>query len=141
MSVKKICDDYLSLRAQYELAKEHAASLHAAMQHAKVALIDAMLAEGMKGYPRDDGIRITLKRSFQCSVTQENQDAIREWLLEEQGDDAPYVKEVVDKQALLVLLKEQHEKGTELPEFLRVSARPDLSVSGWKNRREEESDD
>lgn len=138
MSISKICDDYLAARHEWEEAKKFASHLHDRVEAKKTQLIDAMLAENMRAYPRKDGLLISLRRSFSCSVTQENTDQIREWLVEKLGDDKPYVKEVVDKPALTEHLKEMAETTdlADFPEFLRVSTRPDVAVRGW-NRDDE----
>lgn len=140
LSLNDLCDTYYLARRNWDKAKEETAYRYKLMEVAKARLIDEMLAQNMRAYPRTDGTLISLRRQFNVSVTKENTDQIREWLIETFGDDEPFVKEVVDKAALTAHLKEMSEHAMQIkyPEFLHVSTRPDVSVRGWTNKEAEE---
>ena len=140
MSVKAACDIYYEWRRRHQEAKAAAADIAQRLWHAEQALIDAMLNEDMKTMKREDGTTVSLRRKFSCSVTQKNQDDIRDWLVERFGDDSEYVKEIVDKPALAAklqsMLDEDEIEIDNLPEFLSASTRPAVSVRGWGNLEE-----
>lgn len=145
MSVSTAKNRYFAARRCYEDAKALANGFAADMQRAKAQLIDEMVNEGTRTIGGEDGTTVSLRRSFTCSVTKDNYDAIREWLMDALGDDSPFVKEVVDKPSLQEKLREMVDDDgvdiTTLPQFLRVSARPDVSVRGWKGMKEGSEDE
>lgn len=144
MTTAQAVEAYIQARAHHDECKAVASEAYSAMMRAKARMIDEMLNEETKSIKREDGVTISLRRSFTLSVTKDNTDAIREWLIEAYGDDSPYVKEVVDKKALTDKVKAEVEAGADeqdLPEFLAVSTRPDVTVRGWRNAEKEDEDE
>jgi len=131
-------DAYYEARAEYEAAKELSDAAHKKWRRAEAELVDFMLEQGIKKFSRDDGTTPLLARSCTISCTKGNFDDIREWLRQDIGDDADFVTEVVDKSALLELVKKRIEEDmwdeSDFPEFLKVNTRPTLRVDGWAKR-------
>lgn len=135
MNLNTLIESYYEARRKDDEASEAKKRTYDVLKHTERTLIDAMLAEGMPSIRRDDGTTVSLRKSLSFSCTQENMDQIREWLVAEFGDDAPFVAEVVVKKSLTEKLAELLEAGSdesEMPQFLNVSTRPTISVRGWK---------
>ncbi len=141
MTVQDRLDEFYLAKENYERAHEISAQAHGIMKGAELSAVDAMLEEGVKSMGRDDGTHVSLRKQFQCSVTVDNEDQVREWLTEVEGDDAQFVVEKVHKPALLEWMKEKFEKAVmdegEVPEFLKFTQHPALTVRGWKTRKAE----
>jgi hypothetical protein len=135
-TINELCQSFYDARRIYEEAKWIATERKREMDAIKSDLIDEMLNSRTRAVDRDDGTRISLRRNFSCSVTKDNQQQIRDWLLATTGDDTPFVREVVDKKVLSEELRSMvDERGvnlSDLPVFLKVDVRPNLSVYGWK---------
>lgn len=131
-------DDYYQARAHYDECRAMSNEADRARRKAEAKVVDAMLDESCEGMKRNDGTSIALRQQFSLSVTVDNQDMIRGWLVETEGDDAPFVEEKVNKEALIELVKARiHQSEVpeeDFPDFLNVSTRPGLSVRGWKTR-------
>ena len=138
MNLKDKIANYYEARAAYEQAKAQADALYHQMKRDENAVVDAMLDEGTRSMGLDDGTNVSLRKSFTISVTKDNFDSIRSWLMDTVGDDADFVEEVVSKPALLDFLKASVDTGKmfeeDVPEFLRLSTRPTVSVRGWTKR-------
>ncbi len=137
--IEKLYEDYCEGRKKYERAKMHADACYSDLESIKSKMIDEMLNSKIRAFDPSNGecTRIGLRREFSCSVTKENTQQIRDWLLTQYGDDMPFVKEVVDKAALIFQLKKEVEEANfdvdDYPEFLKVSTRPNVVAYGWKN--------
>jgi hypothetical protein len=128
---------YYEARSAYDEAKKISDDLDKIRRTRESELVSFMIENQIKNVKLDDGTTPTLVNSVSISVTKDNFDAIREWLLDTIGDDADYVEEVVSKPAVLELVKKKLEGGsdpTEMPAFLKCDTRPTLRVSGWKGR-------
>lgn len=138
MTLRDLMNRYLDARLAWDEAHAISIDMHHKMRQAEAALVEAMLAQQLKTAKGDDGVAYNLKRSFNCSVTKDNTDAIRDWLVETEGDDEPFIEEKVSKPALTEYLKKKVEDGVpedSFPAWLKVSSRPTLSVPGYKDWR------
>ena len=139
MTVLEKIDSYLAARTEYERIHEESQKAHAAMRATEYELVDGMLNDGVPSIGLDTGVHVSLRKQFQCSVTQANEDQVREWLTETCGDDSQFVIEKVNKPALLEWLKARFEKAEmdedSVPSMLKLSTRPGITLRGWKNRK------
>lgn len=135
-SVTVACDNYYLARSEYERVKAEANRLKLIMDKRKNLLIDEMLATKLKNFKRDDDTSVNFRRAFSISVTKENSEDIRQWLVDTLGDDSEFVKEVINKPALAERLEDMVTKEVitleAIPQFLHVSTRPEIVVRGWK---------
>lgn len=106
----RLAASYFEARTEYEHlsdlandAKKHYDSVSAQLAQLMEEIGDAHFFK--------DGLQVGTRRHFGVSVTQKNSDAWRTWLAESFGDDAPYLKEVVDKGTLQEDLKNKLESG------------------------------
>ncbi len=138
MTVLTKIDEYLSAREFYEGIHEQSQKAHKAMRGAEYDLVTSMLDEGTQNVGLDSGIHVALRKQFQCSVTVDNEDRIREWYTEQEGADADIVHEKVNKPALIEYLKHKFEKDNwdvdSVPEHLSLTTRPSITLRGWKTR-------
>lgn len=138
MDLKTKIADYYETRARYEEAKAASDALYHEMKRGENEVVDEMLNDGTRSIGLDDGTNVSLRKSFTVSVTKDNFDSTRAWLMETTGDDSDFVEEVVSKPALLEHLKGKVESGDmleeDVPEFLRLNTRPTVSVRGWTKR-------
>lgn len=144
MSVIDKANTYLAARQAYDLIHKESQATHKAMKMAEYDLIDAMLNESAPSIGLDidgDGekdVTISLRKQVSCSVTKENEDEIRNWLVEMNGSDEDFIVEKVHKPALLEWLRERvGEDMTDesvLPASLKFSTRPGLQVRGLNSK-------
>lgn len=138
MTVLDAIDTYLNAREFYEGIHEQSQKAHKAMRAAEYELVDNMLDEGVPSVGLDTGIHVSLRKQFQCSVTVDNEERIREWYTEKEGGDGDIVHEKVNKPALIEYLRHKFEKEDwdeeSVPEHLNLTTRPSITLRGWKNR-------
>lgn len=136
MELKKHVDDFLMAKEIYDTAHLASQQAHKAWKQAEADFIDAMLNAQVKTFKHlETGETFGLSEHFGISVTQNNTDAVRAWLVDEDGDDAPYLTEVCDKKSVtafvrgLVETNRQEGRGDEdgIPDFLKLKTRPILS--------------
>lgn len=143
MTVLEKLDDYFAARALYDDIHAESKVAFSAWRAAEYELIEAMLKEKRpvvsEGVFGGQHLLVSLRKQFGCSVTIENEDRIREWLTEVEGSDADFVVEKVNKPALLEHLKQRIDDAlldeSEVPDFLKLSSRPGITVRGWKDRK------
>jgi len=135
MTILQKIDDYLAAREAYEEIHEQSAKAHKAMRASEYELVDTMLNDGVPSVGLDSGLHVSLRKQYSCSVTVGNEDQIREWLTEVEGDDTQFVHERVNKPALVEWLKETEKEPDDVPEFLKLNTRPGITVRGWKTRK------
>ena len=141
MTILEAIDAFYEAREEYDRLHEMSSAAYATMKDAERAAVDKMLEEGTKSVGRDDGTHVSLRKQFSCSVTVDNENQVREWLTEVEGDDAQFVVEKVHKPALVEWMKKKFEGETmdegDVPDFLNLSTSPALTVRGWKSRMKE----
>lgn len=131
----RLAASYFEARTEYEHlsdlandAKKHYDSVSAQLAQLMEEIGDAHFFK--------DGLQVGTRRHFGVSVTQKNSDAWRTWLAESFGDDAPYLKEVVDKGTLQEDLKNKLESGElhqdDVPDWANLKTQPIITVKGWK---------
>ena len=134
--LNKKLDNYYAKRRDYEAKKKVSNDAHKAWRAAEAEVVDEMLSQKVKSLERDDGTKPGLVKAVALSVVQANAEAIREWIVEQVGDDKDYVDTVVSKSAVGELVKKLIEKDkwdeSDFPAVLSVSTRPTLRVTGWK---------
>jgi hypothetical protein len=141
MTAQSKIADYYEARAYWDRVHAESSAAHTAMKRAETEAVEAMLDEDITSIGRDDGTHVSLRKQFLCSVTEHNEDRVREWLTEVEGDDAQFVVEKVHKPALVEWMKDKFEQAVmdegDVPEFLKFTQRPALTVRGWKTRKAE----
>lgn len=135
---------YLALREQHKEADRVAKQLYWAKMGAERALVEAMEASDSGSKKSlSTGVVVSLRNHVDCSVTIENQDQIREWLMEEFGDDKDYVEEKVIKAEITKLCKKRIKAAKEknedphsleiatpdVPDFLKLKTLRKVSVT------------
>lgn len=135
-----LADVYYDARRNYDRKKAESNAADAERRQAEFALVEYMIEHQIKDFGRMDDTKLILVASVSISVTKDNFDSIRAWLLESEGDDKDYIETVVSKPAVLELVKKKIKAGddvTDLPEFLKADTRPTLRVNGWNGVAEE----
>lgn len=127
---------YYEARRDYEEKKRVATEAEKHRRRLEAELVDYMLEHGIKSVDRADGTKPLLAKNVSFSCTKDNADAIREWIVEQVGDDKDFIETLPSKSAVGELVKKLLEKEkwdeTDFPAFLSVSTRPGLRVTGWK---------
>ncbi len=145
MTVQTALENYYACRAHYDQVHNLSSIAHKNMKDAERLAVDAMLDEGTKSIGLDDGTHVSLRKQFNISVTVNNEDQIREWLTEVEGDDSEFIHEKVNKAAVVEWMKIQIlEVGDldegDVPDFMSFSQHPGLTVRGWKTRETGETE-
>lgn len=133
---------YITARKEQNKIKELSKAAEAVRRKAEAELVDAMVDAGMKSFKLEDGTSVNLRKRFDCSVNQDNNDQVENWLRETEGDVSPFQKLVLYKPAIVKMLKERAEREeldeTKIPDFLNLRTTPGITVRGLK---ELETDD
>lgn len=126
---------YFEARTEYEYLKDQAEDAKRKMDSLAFQLVDVIDQCGGDHYFKD-GMRVDTKRHFGISVTQENSDAWRSWLSDRYGDDAPFLKEVVDKPSVSERIRTELEGDSlvadQVPDWANLKTTKIISVTGWK---------
>ncbi len=139
MDLKEHAHLYLRSRVEYETAKKETARLEKEWRQTEKDMIDAML-DKKESFFRIHGTELSfgLSEHFGISVTQDNSDSVRAWLVETEGDDGPFLVEIPSKPAIAEHVKKLvatnrlrgNEDSEGIPEFLKLKTRPTLSCRG-----------
>jgi hypothetical protein len=135
-TLNDLLEEYTSTRLTYDDA--HAISAAADKEHkaAKAKLVDQMIADEQRGVKLDNGLAFNLRNQFSISCNKENEEDVKEWLHGHYGDVNEFTVEKVDKKTVEERLQADIE-GEQLdefdvPEFMKLKTRPDVSCTGWK---------
>jgi len=137
-TLNNLTDIYFAARDQYELAKKRSDLMHEEWRATERNLVDYMIENGIKKVGRADGTTPMLVNAVSISVTQENYDAISQWLKDTLGDDKDFLVTIPHKPTILDYVKKQIAEGSDpsdFPVFLHCDTRPTLRVDGWKTRQ------
>ncbi len=134
--ISELIEDYITTRLAYDDA--HAISSQADSEHkaVKAKLVDAMVEAREKGKKMDFGLSFHLRSVFSIACNKGNEDDVKEWLHDRYGDLEQFTEQKVDKKTVEERLKSDIE-GEELdqfevPDFMNLKTRPDVSCTGWK---------
>ena len=133
--ITTLFEAYKAQREIAENAKAWSTKQNKILSTIKYGLVELMLEEQVKTIGTEDGCSLGLRRHVGFSSTEDNREQIRDWLVEETGDDQPFMEEVVSKKALNELVTKRVDAGSnenDFPDFLKVNLHPDISVLGWK---------
>jgi hypothetical protein len=130
---------YYEMRQRHDVAKRTASEAYKAMKAAEAELVESMLEAGISRLDyMNDGTKLHFRGIVNISITEENEPAIREWLIKNYGDDNPFMLERLSKKSVSEQIKKDMEAGelheTDLPEELKFSQIPGISVTGWNDR-------
>lgn len=136
-AIEALWQNYCDARAAHETAQAEEVSTSRSKRDAEEALINGMLAIGMRT-AEIDGRAFSLRRQVNISVTKDNEDDVRGWLAIELGQDAAqdYLEVKVKRFAVERMVKEGLREGKDpesYPKFLKLYDRPRISVRGWDN--------
>jgi hypothetical protein len=115
-------DQFLEARRLHDRVKKQAASCYDAMRSIEAELVAEMQEKDMRAFTTLDGTKVHLRRYETCTVTQENEMLVREWLRETHGDEYGFERSSLNKPAIVGFIRGCIENGkfneTELPDFL-----------------------
>jgi hypothetical protein len=144
MSKETLIEDYIQTRLDYD--RIHAESTKAWADHlrAKGKLRDWLLDSPEKAIPLKNGLSFHLRNQFTISCNQENEGQIKEWLHDHYGDLALFTEEKVNKYTVQDRLKADIEGEQldefEVPDFMNLKTRPDVSCTGWSEFKKARSE-
>jgi len=136
MTIQELTDEYIRTRLAYDEA--HALSSAADKEHkgAKGKLVAEMEKLSNTIDPPELALKFHLRNMFSISCNKDNEEDVKEWLHERYGDIEQFTTQKVDKKTVEEKLKADIE-GEELdqfevPDFMNLKTRPDVSCTGWK---------
>lgn len=133
---------YAIARARHDAARKAASDAFAEQAKLEKELVDIMLEEKVKSFALDNGMSVSMRKRFDLSVNKDNEEQVRTWLMETEGDVEPFCKKVLYKPAVVKLLKDKAADDsldlTTIPEFLNLKTTPGISVRGWQGAEDDE---
>ena len=134
--------EYAAARRAHDEAKAGIVALDAEQRRLERELVDAMIDAKLKNFTLEGGMVIGLRKRFDISCNQENNDQVEQWLTETYGDVAPFQKLVLYKPAVVKHLKdlaaEEKLDETKIPDFLNLRMTPGVTVRGWQGASNDE---
>ena len=136
MTIQALIDEYIETRLAYDAAHELSSAADKDHKTVKAKLVEAMVSEQQTGMKMDFGLGFNLRNQFSISCNVENEDQVKEWLHDRYGDIEQFTTLKVAKKTVEERLKADIE-GEELdqfevPDFMNLKTRPDVSCTGWK---------
>lgn len=130
---------YYEARQRADIAKRVYSEAYRAQKDAEEKLIETMMDLGINTMSyMEDGTAIHFRAQCSVSVTQDNEEEVREWLRQQYGDDEQFSKDALDKPSIIAQIKADLASGelseTEVPKDMKLTQFPGISVSGWKKR-------
>lgn len=140
MTVQAQIDEYLKTRLAYDDAHAVSSDRYKQYQGAKAKLSEAMVEAQQQGVKFRDGelagMNFFLKNQFGISCNAENEEQIKEWLHDRYGDVHEFTTQKVVKKTVEDRLKSDIEGEQldefEVPDFMKLKTRPDVSCTGYK---------
>jgi hypothetical protein len=134
--------EYAAARTAADEARKVAAGLAGEQARLEQELIDAMVDAKVKSFTVDGGLTIGMRKRFDISCNQDNNDQVADWLLQTYGDIAPFQKLILYKPAVVAHLKKLDEAEqldeSALPQFLNLKKTPGVTVRGWRGAKDDE---
>ncbi len=138
MNHLEIADELYKAREEHDRLKELCHEAQVVYRRICAKLIDEMADKDVQHF-RHQNLTISTKKHFAISVTADNNDDIRKWLMETYGDDTDFLTENVSKKILTEKIREEvtgNEKyEEEYPDFLNLKTARIIQVDGWKDRQ------
>lgn len=141
MELQPLIDEYLDTRMAYDAAHAISSSKYAQHQAAKAKLVEAMVEKEQQSVKfgeesRYAGMHFFLQSQFSISCNAQNEDDVKDWLHERYGDVHEFTAMKVVKKAVEERLKNDIEGDQldefEVPDFMKLKTRPDVSCRGYK---------
>ncbi len=136
MKIQELIDDYITTRLTYDVAHEASSAADRAHRAAKACLVEGMQEVSNTIDPDELPLKFTLRNQFTISCNEKNEEQMKDWLHEQFGDVEEFVIPKVTKKTVVDRLKHDIEEGLldehEVPDFVNLKTRPDVSCSGWK---------
>lgn len=134
--MEELIELYCRTRLDYDEKHEASSLADAAHKAAKARLVEAMIDAKEKGKTMDYGLRFNLRNQFSIRCNADNEIDVKDWLHERYGDVNLFTVEKVSKKAVEEKLKEDIEGEVldefDVPDFMALKTRPDVSCTGWK---------
>jgi hypothetical protein len=136
-----LLDEYKEQRIRAEQTEAVAKYEKKKLEAIKYKLVDILVERKL---PRvcDEHLTFSKKRDCGFRLNEENTDQVRDWLVQETGDDMPFVEEKVSRRALKEYIEDRvlqdGWEAEDFPTFLGVSLHPNASVAGWKRFKQEQ---
>lgn len=138
--LKTLIEEFLETRMAYDEAKAIATARNHEHQAVKKKLVDEMLEQEQQSVKFGDGelkdMTFYLRSQFNIRCNQGNEDDVKNWLHERYGDVHEFTVEKVNKKAVEERLKSDIEGEQldefEVPDFMSLTTRPEVSVTGYK---------
>lgn len=135
-TMNDLIDEYVETRLAYDDAHEISSAANKEHKQAKAQLVEKMIEDKQKGVKLDYGIAFSLRNQFSISCNKDNEEDVKDWLHGHYGDIEEFTVMKVDKKTVEERLKADIE-GEQLdefdvPDFMKLKTRPDVSCTGWK---------
>ena len=135
-TLNDLIDGYVETRLAYDDAHEISSAADKEHKAAKAKMVDRMIADEQKGVKMDFGIAFNLRNQFSISCNKDNEEDVKAWLHDHYGDLEEFTEQKVAKKTVEERLKSDIE-GEQLdefdvPDFMNLKTRPDVSCTGWK---------
>ncbi len=133
---EELINEYIETRLAYDTA--HAISVEAdkVFKGAKKRLVDGMIEAKDEGKKKSYGLGFYLSNQFSIACNKENEDDVKDWLEERYGDLEEFCAQKVQKSTVEERLKSDIEgeqlNEFDVPDFMNLKTRPDVSCTGWK---------
>ncbi len=134
--MEALIDEYVQTRMAYDVAHEASNKADKAFKAAKAKLVEGMVAAQETGKKMDYGLGFSLRKQFSISCNPDNEVEVKNWLHETYGDVSEFTVEKIAKKTVEEKIKDDIEDGKldefEVPDFMNLKTRPDVSCTGWK---------
>lgn len=134
MTAQILCDEYFAARAAYTAKKKELQELYDEARRLERKVIDGLIDSGLTSMKLENGVQISLRSRWDVRVNKANEYQVSQWLQETEGDVEQFSKKVLNKSAILNLLKGKIAKEeldeTEIPSFFQLTTTPGLTVKG-----------
>lgn len=134
MKNQPLCDEYFAARAAYTAKKKELQLLYEEARKLERRVIDGLVDSGLTSMTMDNGVQVMLRSRWDVRVNKANEYQVSQWLQETEGDVEQFSKKVLNKSAILNLLKGKITKEeldeTEIPAFFQLTTTPGLTVKG-----------
>jgi hypothetical protein len=135
--LKTLTDDYIETRLIYDEAHETSSRADKVHKAAKARLVEGMIEQSKVHDPPEVELKFMLRNQFGISCNKDNEVEVKEWLHERYGDLEEFTEQKLVKKTIEERLKEEIEGEQldqfEVPEFMNLKTRPDVSCTGWRS--------
>ncbi len=135
-TIGELITEWRAARDEYRAAERKKKELAKEMQRKASKVREALVENGLTNTKCRDGATVYLHKMFSVSVTADNSHEVRSWLIDEFGDDQPFIEQKLNKKSVADRIQDALDNDEigefDVPESMKLNRFDDVRIRGAK---------